>query len=107
MGGTVIMACRTLSKAHAAREAILNSKECMNKKIAPCKILILELDLNDFKSVRKFVSAFTELQLPLHALINNAGLMNNDRYTTKDGLEVVMTANHLSHFLLSNLLLSV
>ena len=106
MGATVVMACRTPSKAQDARTQILTSKECVLAKVAPSKILVLPLDLNSFDSVRKCAEAFLELKIPLHGLINNAGLMNAERYTTADdGHEVVMCANHLSHFLLSNLLL--
>eukprot|EP00606_Chrysophyceae_sp_TOSAG23-5_P000916 GSChrysophyteH2.ASY1.ANO1.641.1 assembled CDS len=103
MGATVVMACRTPSKAQDARTQILTSTECVLAKIAPSKILVLPLDLNSFDSVRKCAEAFLELKIPLHGLINNAGLMNAERYTTADGHEVVMCANHLSHFLLSNL----
>eukprot|EP00605_Chrysophyceae_sp_TOSAG23-4_P000113 GSChrysophyteH1.ASY1.ANO1.123.1 assembled CDS len=102
LGATVVMACRTVSKANDARQSILQSSEC--KDIAPSKILVLHLDLNSFASVRKFVDEFLKLNIPLHGLINNAGLMNAERYETPNGHEVVMTANHLSHFLLSNLL---
>jgi NAD(P)-dependent dehydrogenase (short-subunit alcohol dehydrogenase family) len=48
---------------------------------------------------------FRESGLPLHGLINNAGLMMDSRTLTQDGFEMVFTANHLSHFLLTNLLL--
>jgi len=117
MGATVVMACRTPSKAHAARKTILESKECRAAKVAPSKVLVVQLNLNSFESVRKCAEAFLAMHMPLHGIINNAGLMNADRYTTPTteadgcgcraggGLEVVMTANHLSHFLLSNLLL--
>ena len=105
MGGTVIMACRTLSKANESRLKILKSLP----KISPSKLIVLQLDLNSFQSVKKFVKLFLELNLPLNCLINNAGLMTSERYVTDDdpNLESVMTANHLSHFLLSNLLLPV
>jgi NAD(P)-dependent dehydrogenase (short-subunit alcohol dehydrogenase family) len=71
---------------------------------------------------------FKKLNLPLHALINNAGIMMGVREVTKvcatystwgldvitwcylavlgqDGFETMFQANHLSHFLLTNLLL--
>jgi len=112
MGATVIMACRTPEKANAARERILRGSadwSGMGKRepIAPSKLMVLPLDLNSFKSVRAFVAAFKNLQLPLHGLINNAGLMMAERSETSpgSGLESVVTANHLSHFLLTNLLL--
>jgi len=113
MGATVIMACRTPEKANAAREQILRGR-CADwagtgkgDPVPPSKVMVLPLDLNSFKSVRSFVAAFKKLQLPLHGLINNAGLMTAERAETSpgSGMESVMTANHLSHFLLTNLLM--
>ena len=42
---------------------------------------VLELDLSDLRSVERFAQAFLRLQLPLHLLINNAGIL-------RDGLMV-------------------
>lgn len=100
MGATVILACRNLEKAKAAREELLATVKC-----APSKLIVIKLDLCGFDSVRKFVKEFRALGLPLHCLVNNAGIMNQDRLLTQDGFEMVFTANHLSHFLLTNLLL--
>jgi NAD(P)-dependent dehydrogenase (short-subunit alcohol dehydrogenase family) len=88
------------------------------------QVHVIKLDLCGFDSVRKFVKVFYEVlnsknlnqhcfcpqefkskNLPLHGLINNAGVMIQDRMLTQDGFETVFTANHLSHFLLTNLLL--
>ena len=41
----------------------------------------------------------------LHVLINNAGVMNCPKSTTKDGIEMQLGVNHMGHFLLTNLLL--
>ena len=100
MNATVILACRSKEKANGARDQILSQTKC-----PASKVVVLTLDLCDFDSVRKFVKDFLALGFPLHGLINNAGLMMNDRSVTKSGLEMVFTANHLSHFLLTNLLL--
>jgi len=100
MGGVVVMACRSMDKAKAAREVILKETECK-----PFQLILLELDLNSFASVRRFVSDIEKLGLPLHCLINNAGLMMSERNVTSDGHEMVFTANHLSAFLLTSLLI--
>ena len=100
MGGTVIMACRSVDKAEEARSRLLEATG-----VTEDKAVVLRLDLCDFVSVRTFVVEFEKLKLPLHGLINNAGIMMDKRCETKDGLEMVMTANHLSHFLLTNLLI--
>eukprot|EP01097_Dermamoeba_algensis_P012112 TRINITY_DN979_c0_g2_i1.p1 TRINITY_DN979_c0_g2~~TRINITY_DN979_c0_g2_i1.p1 ORF type:complete len:239 (-),score=47.62 TRINITY_DN979_c0_g2_i1:148-864(-) len=63
------------------------------------------LDLSSFKSVRAFVAEFQRKKLPLHVLINNAGVVNKALRLTEDGFEETFQVNHLSHFLLTNLLI--
>ena len=45
------------------------------------------LDLSDLQSVKEFAAAFAALNLPLHLLVNNAGIAFTDYATTKQGLE--------------------
>ena len=98
MGGTVVLACRSLDRAKEAKARILAHTGCL-----PTRVVVLKLDLCGFDSVRKFLKEFRALNVPLHGLINNAGVMMQDRNLTQDGFEMVFTANHLSHFLLTNL----
>eukprot|EP01035_Chromulina_nebulosa_P021222 gene21222-27491_t len=100
MGATVVLACRSINKAEDAKTKIISLTKCQST----C-ILVIKLDLCGFDSVRKFVKDFKSLKIPLHGLINNAGVMMQDRNLTQDGFEMVFTANHLSHFLLTLLLL--
>jgi len=64
----------------------------------------LPLDLGDFASVRACANAFLARNLPLHLLINNAGLAGA-RGLTKSGFEMAFGVNHVGHFLLTQLLL--
>jgi NAD(P)-dependent dehydrogenase (short-subunit alcohol dehydrogenase family) len=100
MNATVVMACRSMDKASQAKKELEALTGC-----APSKLIVLKLDLCGFDSVRKFIKDFRNLGLPLHCLVNNAGVMSTERMLTQDGFEVCFTANHLSHFLLTNLLL--
>lgn len=50
MGATVVMACRSTDKALEARTKIL-----MKTKCPASKLIVLQLDLCSFASVRKFV----------------------------------------------------
>eukprot|EP01130_Rhizamoeba_saxonica_P003934 TRINITY_DN1628_c0_g1_i2.p1 TRINITY_DN1628_c0_g1~~TRINITY_DN1628_c0_g1_i2.p1 ORF type:complete len:323 (-),score=54.82 TRINITY_DN1628_c0_g1_i2:231-1199(-) len=97
-GAHVIMACRTIEKAEKMRLKIIADTNNDNVEILP-------LDLGSFQSVREFVQLFLEKGLPLHILINNAGVMMTPQWTTEDGIEYQMGINHFGHFLLTNLLL--
>lgn len=70
MGGTVVMAGRSMSRMQAAKRSILEAT-----KAAESKVICLECDLCDFASVRNCVEEFKKLGLPLNVLINNAGMM--------------------------------
>jgi NAD(P)-dependent dehydrogenase (short-subunit alcohol dehydrogenase family) len=100
MGATVILACRSLDRANDARTKVLEMT-----KAAPSKVIVIKLDLCGFDSVKKFVKEFKNRALPLHGLVNNAGIMMEERNLTQDGFEMVFTANHLSHFMLTLLLI--
>jgi retinol dehydrogenase-12 len=63
----------------------------------------LALDLADLASVRRCAAEFLARNVPLHILINNAGLAAN-KGLTKDGFEMAFGVNHLGHFLLTELL---
>lgn len=64
------------------------------------------LDLATFASVRKFATELAESQPQgIHTLILNAGLMVFSRRMTVDNFETNLQVNHLSQFLLVQLLL--
>ncbi len=62
-------------------------------------------DLASLDSIRAFSEDFTSRYSVLDVLINNAGVVTIKRETTQDGFEMMLGVNHLSHFLLTNLLL--
>ena len=66
--------------------------------------IFLPLDLASLASVRECAQLFLQLNLPLHLLINNAGVAGL-RGLTKDGFEMTFGVNHLGHFFLTQLLL--
>jgi NAD(P)-dependent dehydrogenase (short-subunit alcohol dehydrogenase family) len=98
-GATVILACRNLQKAEAAKNKIL-------AEIPEAQIEIGLLDVADLKSVRDFAKKFIASDRSIDLLINNAGVMALlDRKTTADGFEMQFGTNHLGHFALTGLLL--
>ena len=97
MGAHVVIAARNPTKAAAAVKEV--------KDRAPgAAVEHLPLDLASFASVRAFAGAFTERFDHLDVLVNNAGVVLRSRTTTEDGHETQFQVNHLSHFLLTNLL---
>ena len=97
LGAYVIIACRSSAKAEQAVSEI-------RRQSGNPLVEFLPLDLASLDSVRTFVKLFKEKQLPLHVLVNNAGVFNT-RGTTKEGFELIWGTNYLGHFLLTNLLL--
>ncbi|CAB5361066.1 unnamed protein product [Rhizophagus irregularis] len=67
---------------------------------------VWEMDLADLQSVKNFANKFINEVGELHMLINNAGIETKRQILkTKDNLELQFQVNHLSHFLLTILLL--
>jgi len=95
----LVLACRDQKKGEAARARILDE--------APgAKVELAVLDLASLDSVRRFADKELARQTPLHALINNAGVMAVPQRTeTADGFEMQFGTNVLGHFALTGLLL--
>ena len=62
-------------------------------------------DLASLKNIKESALEFISLDIPLHVLLNNAGLINNNRKETVEGFEEVFSINHLAYFYLTHLLL--
>lgn len=65
---------------------------------------VIEMELDSFDSVRRGASEFLSKARGLNVLICNAGVMMCPEGRTKDGFETQFGVNHLSHFLLFQLL---
>jgi NAD(P)-dependent dehydrogenase (short-subunit alcohol dehydrogenase family) len=95
-GGRLILACRAPERSRAVVDAI--RRETSNDAVE-----LLQLDLSSLAAVRRAAGELLARDLPLHVLINNAGLAAPG--LTADGFELVFGVNHLGHFLFTNLLL--
>lgn len=96
-GAEVVLACRDTDKTSEALEVINASAEI--------PAVNLPVDLASLQSVRDLAATFLGKYDRLDVLINNAGLFPPKQRLTDDGFEMQMGVNHLSHFLLTNLLL--
>jgi len=99
-GAHVTMACRNLEKAELARRSIVNAA---GSRINESQLDLLELDLNSLAKTRQSAQEFNSRGLPLHLLVNNAGIMIPMERRTEDGFEAHFGINHLAHFLFTNL----
>ena len=97
-GAHVVIAARNPTKAAAA------VTEVETRGNARGRVETMPIDLASFASVRAFADAFTAKHDRLDILLNNAGGVLRKRIVTGDGHEMQFQVNHLSHFLLTNLL---
>ncbi|RUP16773.1 LOW QUALITY PROTEIN: hypothetical protein BC936DRAFT_139517 [Jimgerdemannia flammicorona] len=94
------LACRTASKTNPIVAEIKSTTG--NNKVE-----FLELDLLSLTSVASCAETFKARKLPLHLLLNNAGVMSNPFTLSADGLESQFATNHVGHFLLTMQLLPI
>ncbi|KAG2171287.1 hypothetical protein INT43_002909 [Umbelopsis isabellina] len=98
---TVIIACRESKKTADALAEIRRASNNSN-------VFHEAIDLADLDSVKAFATRYIDSGRPIHILINNAGIMAlPTRRESKQGYELQFATNHLSHFLLTELLLPV
>jgi NAD(P)-dependent dehydrogenase (short-subunit alcohol dehydrogenase family) len=97
---TVIVAVRNLKKGRAVVKTIMG--EAPNADVC-----VMELDLADLDSVRRFARTFKQEYSRLDLLINNAGVMVPPHSQTADGFELQMGTNHIGHFALTGLLIDL
>lgn len=69
------------------------------------QVRFLRADLSDQSQVRALASAIAVKYPRIEILINNAGARFNRYQHSPDGIELTFATNHLSHFLLTGLLL--
>jgi protochlorophyllide reductase len=105
-GATVLLACRSLQRAEAARQALGGAMAGAGSSGSRGGgIEVLELDLADLDSVVRAAVTVAERFGRLDLLLNNAGVMAPPRQLTRQGFELQFGVNHLGHFALTRLLL--
>jgi NAD(P)-dependent dehydrogenase (short-subunit alcohol dehydrogenase family) len=106
-GATVIFACRNEQKTKSIINEIAvdnkNKGVLLNNK---SRAHYINLNLASFKSVVDFSRNFKKQFDRLDILINNAGIVNHNFQMTEDSNEEVFQTNHLSHTLLTGLLMT-
>lgn len=97
-GHEVVLHGRSAESAQRARDAV--------RRAAPNALLhTAHADLSDLGAVLDMAQDLQARLALLDVLINNAGVYMTTRKLSRDGFEMTLAVNHLSHFLLTRLLL--
>ena len=100
MGADVVIVGR--NQAKCAATAIDMREESGNASVE-----YLVADLSSQEEVCRLADEFKQRHQRLDVLVNNAGAIHLSRKNSADGIEMTFALNHLSYFLLTNLLLNV
>jgi NAD(P)-dependent dehydrogenase (short-subunit alcohol dehydrogenase family) len=98
MGYQVIFMARDRERAEATKNEIISNSG--NKSIN-----FILADQTSKMEVKEAALTYKKVYKSLDVLINNAGVCLPERRITIDGLEESFEINHLSHFILTNLLI--
>jgi retinol dehydrogenase-14 len=98
MGARVALVARPGQKATRAFEEVRARSQSTDVDLHAC-------DLSSLMDVRRLAGEIRERYPKVSVLINNAGTVNQTRRITADGFELTFAVNHLSHFVLTTLLL--
>ena len=99
MGAHLVLVCRSRERGE---ETVREIRE----KTGNDQVDLMLADLSSQKAIRQVAAEFLARNLPLHVLLNNAGIVNLRRELTVDGIEATFAVNHLAYFLLTVLLLN-
>ncbi|PWY85934.1 short-chain dehydrogenase [Aspergillus heteromorphus CBS 117.55] len=94
----ILIASRTLSRVQPVLDEIIRIDSTI-------KTTAIQVELTDHASVRRAANEILGATPTIDVLINSAGIMAVKDYTLdKQGIELQLSANHMGHFLLTNLL---
>lgn len=91
----IIMACRESDKAKQAHQLVCEQYTGNNKQ----DIVLEFIDLADLSSIKDFVSRLGNNSTIIDILINNAGVILNEKRQTKDGFEMQVNGRYILRML--------
>ena len=98
LGASVRLLVRSEERGAQACAAIVERTRNSDVQVSVC-------DLSNLESVRQFAGRFRDQAPRLDVLINNAGVMTEERAVSADGIELTLATNVVGPFLLTNLLI--
>jgi NAD(P)-dependent dehydrogenase (short-subunit alcohol dehydrogenase family) len=100
LGATVWLAVRDRRRGEHARAQVLEHAGQADVRVELC-------DLSSLTSVRRFAKRFAAAADRLDVLVNNAGVLTQERELSADGIELTLATNVIVPFLLTELLIPV
>ncbi|XP_057794667.1 uncharacterized protein LOC131010966 isoform X2 [Salvia miltiorrhiza] len=97
-GATVYIVCRSRERGEAALSKIQSATGNKNVHLEIC-------DLSSINDVKSFASRFCVKDEPVHILVNNAGLLEQNRLTTSEGYEMNFAVNVIGTYAMTELML--
>ncbi|CAK9154190.1 unnamed protein product [Ilex paraguariensis] len=97
-GATVYMVCRNKERGEAALSKIQSATGNKNVYLEVC-------DISSVGEIKSFASNFSSKDVPIHVLVNNAGLLEHKRIITPEGYELNFAVNVLGTYTMTELML--
>jgi NAD(P)-dependent dehydrogenase (short-subunit alcohol dehydrogenase family) len=99
-GATIAFTARNKELGEATKQEIIS-------RTGNTSVEMLFCDLSSFISIIQCCNDVKARYSALHVLVNNAGVWENQRRLSRDGVEMTFAVNHLAPFLMTNLLLDL
>uniref|UniRef100_A0A2P2J6W2 Dehydrogenase/reductase SDR family member 12 n=2 Tax=Rhizophora mucronata TaxID=61149 RepID=A0A2P2J6W2_RHIMU len=96
-GATVYIVCRNKERGETALSQIRSTTGNQNVHLEVC-------DLSSLSEIKSFASKFSSKNVPIHVLVNNAGVLENSKTTTLEGFELNFATNVLGTFTMTELM---
>jgi len=96
-GGEIHMLCRSKDRGEEAKDEIV--KESGNDKV-----YLHIVDISEASSIIQFVDEWYSKNQPCHVLVNNAGVLLDEKKTNSSGEELTFATNLLGSYLLTELM---
>ena len=100
LGAAVWLVVRSRERGEQARARIVERSGNGDVHVGLC-------DLSNLESVRQFAGRLGDRAPRLDVLVNNAGVMTQERAVSADGIELTLATNVVGPFLLTNLLITM
>ncbi|MGO9898177.1 MAG: SDR family NAD(P)-dependent oxidoreductase [Solirubrobacteraceae bacterium] len=100
LGATVWLVVRSRERGEHARARVAERSGSDDVHVGVC-------DVSNLESVRQFAGRFGHRASRLDVLVNNAGVMTQERALSADGIELTLATNVVGPFALTNLLIAL